>query len=96
MTKTHCKHPDPAKQGTRIDRDKYDEMKRALLKLIPRHADGIAFGRLREVLPDELDAEVYSGASVSWYLTTIKLDLEARGLIERVPGKSPQHLRRVR
>lgn len=30
--------------------------------------------------------------SVGWYVTTIKLDLEARRLIERVPGKSPQRL----
>ena len=41
-----------------------------------------------------LPAEVYAGASVSWYLTTVKLDLEARRLIERVPGVSLQHMRR--
>ncbi len=31
--------------------------------------------------------------SVGWYATTVKLDLEARGLIERMPGESPQVLR---
>jgi hypothetical protein len=33
--------------------------------------------------------------SISWYTTTIKLDLEARGLIERVPDSQPQRQRLV-
>jgi hypothetical protein len=31
--------------------------------------------------------------SIGWYTTIIKLDLEARGLIELIPDKKPQHLR---
>jgi hypothetical protein len=31
--------------------------------------------------------------SVSWYVTTVKLDLETRGVVERVPGQKPQRLR---
>lgn len=41
--------------------------------------------------PDELDKL----DSVSWYTTTVKLDMEARGLIERIPGSRPQALRIV-
>ena len=33
--------------------------------------------------------------SINWYVTTVKLDLEARGVVERIPGKSPQRLRLV-
>jgi len=32
--------------------------------------------------------------STGWYTTTVKLDLEAKGEIERVPGSTPQRLRR--
>jgi hypothetical protein len=32
--------------------------------------------------------------SVMWYVTTVALDLEARGEIERVPGSKPQRPRR--
>lgn len=32
--------------------------------------------------------------SVRWYTKAVQLDLEARGLIERVPGQSPLRLRR--
>ena len=31
--------------------------------------------------------------SVSWYLTIVKLDLEARGILERVPGKRPPRIK---
>ena len=31
--------------------------------------------------------------SISWYVTAVKLDLEANRVIERVPGKKPQALR---
>jgi hypothetical protein len=30
--------------------------------------------------------------SIPWYVTTVKLDLEARGVIERVPGPGEQKL----
>ena len=33
--------------------------------------------------------------SIGWYVTTVKLDLEARGVIERVPNVTPQQLRLV-
>ena len=31
--------------------------------------------------------------SPMWYFTTVKLDLEARGLLERVPGPGVQRMR---
>jgi hypothetical protein len=33
--------------------------------------------------------------SVGWYTATVKLELEVRGEIRRVPGASPQRLLRV-
>ena len=30
---------------------------------------------------------------VGWYVVSIKLDLEARNIIERIPGTSPHKLR---
>lgn len=77
-----------------IAKDKYDAMKKALLKVIPRRKAGVPFKGLADRVREHLPAEVFEGASIGWYVTTVKLDLEARGLIERVPGHSPQHLRR--
>ncbi len=88
-------HPEAGKQGTRVDVAKYEAMKAALLAVVPAAGDGIPFQDLAGAVRPHLPAEVFANASVSWYVTTVKLDLEARGLIERVPGARPQRLRRV-
>ena len=69
-------------------------MKSALLEVIPAEPGAIAFGELRDAVRPHLPTEVFEGASVGWFVTSVKLDLEARGLIERVPGSGPQRLRR--
>ncbi len=83
-------HPDPAKKGVNIDRAKYDTMKAAILYLLAGHEDTTFGGLLTEVqahLGDTFDG------SISWYYVTVKLDLEARGVIERVKGSGPQGIR---
>ncbi len=87
-------HPQ-GKNGVRIERAKYDEMRRVLLRVTPRNAAGIAFAELPQHVRPLLDPAIYpEGAAVKWYLVTVKQDLEARALIEQVPGARPQRLRR--
>lgn len=93
---THCQHPDPNKAGVNIDTRKYAAMREALLTHIPRRATGVPFGELQDAVTPLLPRDVFADASIPWYLVTVKLDLEARGLIERVPSVRPQHLRRPR
>jgi hypothetical protein len=83
-------HPDPKKQGVRIERQKYETIKDAILAAIAR-ARELPFSQLADAVEARLSAP-FEG-SIGWYTTTVKLDLEARGFIERVPGKQPQHLR---
>lgn len=81
--------------GTRIARATYDAFRAALLEAIPRDPAGVAFRELpRRVAPLIPAAMKPRKGSVSWYVTVVKLDLEARGLIERVPRARPQRLRR--
>ncbi len=85
------RHP-AGKRGTSIDLKKYDAMKKALLKVIPRRAPGTPFKDLPKLVTAALSSGAFGpGDSVSWYVTTVKLDLEARGLIRRLPG-APQTL----
>lgn len=84
----------PGKQGARLSAERYEAMRKALLQAIPRRKEGIAFRDLPKAVAPLLPEEVFAGASISWYVTTVKLDLEARGLIERIPDMHPQRLRR--
>ncbi|GAB4573173.1 MAG: hypothetical protein Kow0077_14760 [Anaerolineae bacterium] len=84
-------HP-AGKQGVNIDRTKYAEVRRAILSAIRANGE-IAFKTLSEEVGHRLGPN-FDG-SVGWYTTVVKLDLEARGLIERVPGRGPQRLRLV-
>jgi hypothetical protein len=86
-------HPDPGKQGVNILRSKYDQIRDAILATL-EDVEAMSFTDLMQSVVEELDG-AFEG-SVSWYVTTVKLDLEARDLIERVPGERPQKLRRVR
>lgn len=88
-------HPDPAKTQPTLDRSKYAAFRDALLKVIPEDDDGIPFGDLNDAVLGVNPALPELG-SVGWYVTTVKLHLEAVGEIERVPNVSPQRLRRTR
>lgn len=82
-------HPD-GKQGVNIDKAKYDAVAAAILSSI-QAAGVLPFGDLAAAVTSRLPAD-FEG-SIGWYTTTVKLDLEARGLIERVPGATPQQVR---
>ncbi|MDJ0953225.1 MAG: hypothetical protein QNJ81_06060 [Acidimicrobiia bacterium] len=85
-------NPKEGAQGTNILRSMYDPVKAAILAAIGEHGE-LAFSDLRAEVEARTPASMWESASVGWYTTTVKLDLEARGLIERVPRSSPQLLR---
>ncbi len=86
-------HPNPSKNGVNISKEKYDQMKGAILESIEMAGEIKFMTDLRHEVNRKL-GKSFEG-SIGWYLTSVKLDLEARGLIERVPGKKPQYLRLV-
>jgi len=95
VERIRTKHPE-GKQGVNIEKSKYDAMRRALLRVIPRRAAGVPFRDVYALVEDHLDRNVFPpGVSVGWYVVTVKLDLEARGEIARVEGAKPQRLRRT-
>ena len=83
-------HPEPGKSGVNVSRKKYDAIRAAILESIRDHG-GITFKDLTQDVRGKLESS-FEG-SISWYVTTVKLDLEARGLIERVPRSRPQRPR---
>ncbi|MBL8063319.1 MAG: hypothetical protein JNK32_09890 [Anaerolineales bacterium] len=86
-------HPDEDKMGVRIDKTKYDVMRKTILGIVHR-CGRITFSELAAQVREQLNGK-FDG-SVMWYYTTVKLDLEMRGEIRRVPGSRRQLLESAR
>lgn len=94
--KVMCLTPTPGKQGTRIDRWKYETLRRALRRVIPRNKTGVEFRQLPDLVAAMLTSEeLQKMGSIMWYVVTVKQHLEVIGEIERVPNAKPLRLRRV-
>lgn len=83
-------HPEEGKQGVNISRAKYEMIRQAILDAV-RSQGTITFQGLVSLV--EYNLRNRFEGSIPWYVTTVKLDLEARGVIERVPGSGEQKLR---
>lgn len=81
------KHP-LGKSGKNIDKEKYETLKKAILSAL--RSKELTHTELFKELQKDLDRK-FSG-NISWYGETVKLDLEAGGLIERTSTK-PQKYR---
>ena len=80
-------HPEPKKPGVRIEKEKYDLMRNAILEIL-RAYGSLPFEKLGNMIEEQL-LKKFDGP-VIWYYTTVKLDLEARGVIRRIPNTEPQ------
>ncbi|MCF6137710.1 DUF6958 family protein [Pseudalkalibacillus berkeleyi] len=85
-------HPD-SKEMPSINKEKYNLVKKTIIDII-RENNIITFKNLSNESSHRLN-EILDG-SPSWYVTSVKLDLEARGIIERLAKTSPQQLQLVK
>lgn len=83
-------HPDPTKKGVNISMKKYEMMRDTILGIISR-TETISFADLTEEANKELGG-IFEG-NIPWYVVSVKQDLEARKIIQRVGARSPQQLR---
>lgn len=82
-------HPE-GKRGVNIKKKKYDQIREYVLSVLREKKD-ITFDQLSDKAVKEL-SDTFEG-KILWYLVTVKLDLEARGEIERVPNVGSHKLR---
>jgi hypothetical protein len=82
-------HPEEGKRGVNISRTKYEMVRQAILDAV-RSQGTITFKGLVSLVDYNLRNR-FEG-SIPWYVTTVKLDLEARGVLERLPGPGEQKL----
>jgi len=74
-------HPQ-GKRGVNISRSKYETMKKTILEILGKTE--LTHAKLTTAVEKKLKGK-FDG-SIPWYMEGTKLDLEARGVIERVPG----------
>lgn len=82
-------HPD-GKKGVNIDLYKYTTIKNFILETLNRKGE-MTYQELNTIAVAKLSSS-FDG-KVNWYLVTVKLDLEARNIIERIPKTSPHQIR---
>ena len=72
--------------------EKYEIIRNAILSVLCAQKE-MTFMKLTDAVEKEVDGK-FEG-SVTWYVTTVKLDMEARGEVKRVPHSRPQLIRLV-
>ena len=85
-------NPNTGKPDVRILVSMYEPVRDAILGALEDHGE-VAFKELADEVEARTPPEMWEDSSVGWFTTTVKLDLEARGQIERIPRVSPQRLR---
>lgn len=82
-------HP-AGKAGVNISKEKYDQITTTLLEIVREHQE-ITYQDMNDIAIERLTGK-FEG-SIPWYVVTVKLDLEARGVLERIPKTSPHKVR---
>ena len=74
---------------TTVKANMYRAMRVAMLKVMPDHAPGLTQMEIREAVLDHyLPEDLYpGGAKAAWWAKTVQLDLEAKGVLGREPGR---------
>jgi hypothetical protein len=78
------------KKGVNILKRRYDHVKDSILSILTS-AKQITMTELGKKVSKNIGSS-FDG-KVGWYFMAVKLDLEERGLIERIPNTTPQMLR---
>jgi hypothetical protein len=73
-----------------LNADKYDAAKSALLKILPRKLPGLSQREMFDAAKPHLSAALFpAGAKAEWWLKSVQLDLEAKGLVIRDKKAKP-------
>lgn len=89
--KIQLKHP-AGKHAVRIDKDKYDTIKKSILNSLKKNE--LTHTEILQTMTEDFKKnKIQFEGSIGWYMESVKLDLEAGKIIERVSDKSPQKFR---
>lgn len=82
-------------QVQHLDAGKYNAMKRAVLKVLPRTSPGSTIAQVQQDVLTHLPDDLFpGGVTAGWWMKAVQLDLEAKGIIAREKAK-PLRLRKA-
>jgi hypothetical protein len=84
-------HPE-GKKGVNMERKKYAQMHAEIVKVLDERAE-IGFTEALEIIEKRLEGK-FDG-KIAWYYVSVKLDMEAKGELIRLPGKGLQMMRKA-
>ena len=93
--KVACGTPNPGRSGVvNIPAWKFDAVRAAVLKAV---SDGpMTIGAVRAYVADSLPSDIRDKlGSLNWHVTTVRLEMERRGELERLPKSRPMTIRRA-
>lgn len=91
-TPVQLQHP-AGKKPVRMDRSKYERMKTAIVDHLKGTGGSTHSELLRAITADLARAKPKFEGSIAWHLEWVKLDLEARKVIERLGNKAATEYR---
>lgn len=73
---------------SRVNAAKYHAVSQAMLSVMAQTAPGQTFADLKTATLTQLPDDMFpQGDKLSWWMKSVQLDLEAKGLIKRAPTK---------
>jgi hypothetical protein len=70
-----------------VDAGKFEAMKAAYLKVLPKTAPGLTPAEIQKAVLPHLPQDLFPGGDkAGWWLKSVQLDQESKGVITRGPG----------
>jgi hypothetical protein len=92
MSRIEIRNPNHPGYSKMVDAAMYEAMKRAYLAVLPPEPPGLTIAEIRPRLEAALPDDLYpGGAKVGWWSKAVQMDLEAKGIVNRIKG-SPLRL----
>jgi hypothetical protein len=82
-------------RSSHVNAGKYRALRKVLVQVLPKRGPGMTQAEMAQAVLPHLPQELWpGGAKAMWWLKTVQLDLEARGLIARDAAARPLRWRR--
>lgn len=81
--------PNKAGAAWNVRADKYEAMKKALLKVVPRKGPGVTQQEMFDGVRPLVSEEQFPGTTHGWWAKSVQLNLEKEGVLARDPKAKP-------